>query len=925
MKKILSPLLLVLFQPYNIIAQEPDSIHAKIITDTAATRGICGGTKVITESIQPTLSRNGVSVLGRAFDGEVTGLQSTNGSGQPGTSPEFLIRGMGSLNGSNAPLILLNEAPYFGSISSLNPQDIKSVTVLKDAIATIPYGSRGANGVIKITTKNGTEHQEGRLSINARFGIITRGIRDYDVLTSEKDFYETMYSANNGILSMDQLMQHLGGYNSYNVPNNQLFTPDGKINSSASLKYHDEWSKELQRTGLKHDYNLSYSNKGKRGNYYITAGYLNEQGYIKHTGFERFNVALNGDIRVTNWLKAGINTTVSTGKQRYIYTSNDLSNPFVIMRNMAPIYPVYYYNATGEKETDATTGMTKYDWGNFSYYPESSISNRPFGPGTNIAYSLKSNNIYSKNFTRILNPYVEATFLKQLTLNAGLHYNNNHNEQVGELNPLYGTNIRSTANADGEIFTINQTLTWKPTFNDHNLKIIVAHENYKLKEEYRQESIAPGPIYYDHYQSTTTFEGYHAIAEYDFKSKYYLSAGFRRDGVSKYWNNFWAVCAGYAINEESFLKSVDWINLLKLRFSYGIQGANSLPTNYFPFQDIDYGYIDQSPNIASPNSNQYKQWNAGLDLTIFDNRVSATVDVYRRLNTSAYFFTYRPGQNPGVGGVILNEGMKIANQGVELALRTDLIRNYKTRWTTQLNLTHNVNKVTTIPDYLQQLLYGSYQIKEGNSLYDFYLPEYAGVNPNNGMALYYKNDANGQRIETADYSSLVPDDYKNLGSAFPKLYGSITNTISWKQFDFSLKLNFGIGGKYYDLVYQQLMSNGSQRSNWHTDILNHWTSENMDTDVPRVNILDDFANVNSSRFIRDASYLNIKNIYIAYNFSESKLKNARLKSLSIYLTADNVWLFSAKRGMDPQATFSGTSGNVYAPARTIMLGIHVGL
>jgi TonB-linked SusC/RagA family outer membrane protein len=927
MKKILFPLLLpLLFQHYISAAQESDSVQI-IISDTVTTREISCGLKVITKYIQPILSRKGVSVLGRVLDGEVTGLQTTNGGGQPGASPEFLIRGMGSLEGSNKPLILLDNAPYFGSISSLNPQDILSVIIFKDAIATLPYGSRGANGVIKITIKNGAEYHEGKLNIDARFGITTRGISDYNVLKNEKDFYETMYSATNGTTTADQFIQFLGGYNPYNVPNSQLLTPDGKINPMASLKYHDDWSKELQRTGLKHDYNLSYSDKGKRGNYYVSAGYLNEQGYIKHTGFERFNATFNGDVKITTWLMAGLNSTLSIGKQRFIQTSNDYSNPFAVMRNMAPIYPVYYYNATGEKEIDSTTGTPKYDIGAIADYPQSSMGSRPYGYGTNMGYSLASDNIYNKNSTQILNPYIEVTLLKQFTFNARLHYNNNHNEEVNELNPSYGTGIKNIANADGKTYTINQTLSWKPSFNNHHLKVTAAHENYKLKEEYDREAATSSgtPTGKEHYQNMVTLEGYHAIAEYDFKSKYYLSAGFRRDGTSMLapadrWNNFWAVSAGYAIHEELFLKDVSWINLLKLRFSYGVQGSNSMPANYYPFQTIDYGYTTPNINLIKLSSDKYRQWNAGIDLTIIDYRINATIDLYRRLNTKAHLFATTPWP-----GQMKIEGLEIANQGVELSLSTDLIRSYKVQWTTRLNLTHNVNKVTAMPEFTPQLYKGFSLIKEGNSLYDFYLPEYAGVDANTGLALYYKNDVNGQRIKTSDYGSLAITDYKNAGSIFPKVYGSLSNTISWKQFDFSLKLNFGIGGKYYDQVYQKLMGSGYEKLNWHTDITNHWTPENTATDIPRVNIYDVYANATSSRFIKDASYLNIKNIYLAYNFSESKLKSIKLKALSIYLTADNVWLFSARKGMDPQATFNGTPGNVYAPARTIMLGLHVGL
>jgi TonB-linked SusC/RagA family outer membrane protein len=917
--------LLTFVCPALIHAQLSDSVKSVTIDTVKVVDSIVYGRTAcpFTVTHETTLLRYAVTSPTRVLDGAIAGLQSTNGSGQPGTSPELLIRGMGTMNFIHMPLIVLNGAPYSGNISSLNLTEIATIKVLKDAMATLIYGSRGANGVIEIVTKDGKDHRDGKLSIDAKSGLVTRGIRDYDYIKDEKDYYETYLKSVTLFHPADQVVNQLGGYNSYNVPADQLFTSDGKINPNASLKYHDDWSKALQHVGLKHDYSVSFADNGKRGNYFLGTNYLNEQGYIRHTGFERFNLTFNGAVKITPWLKAGVNSTAAAAKQRS-YLPGDASNPFLIMREMAPIYPVYYYNEAGQTETDPATGAKKYDLGSLSRYPESSVGDRYFYSGGNPVAALETDNFTDNNLSAVINPYVEAKVLKQFIFSAAVHYNYIRDHQLTEYFSNPDLKLVTDQKDNAKIYTVNQSFTWKPNFEYHHVKMVLAHENYKIDDDYDRETanITGAITGFERYRNINFLEGYHALAEYDFKSKYFLTAGFRRDGSKnmapdRRWNNYWAAGAGYALEEENFLKGSRWLDELKIRVNYGTQGASLLPTNFHPFQDIDYRFVPLTNYQTFFIPDTYAQWNAGLDIGLFHSRIRATIDVYNRLTSSAnLILPYLP-DFPG-------RDFKIRNRGVELTLNTALIRQPKINWNAVLTLTHNQNKIVNTPEH--RIFYGGYtRFQEGSSLNDIYLPEYAGVDPANGNALYYTVDAQGNKTTTRDIRVIDIFQYKNAGSIYPAFYGSLTNTISWKKFDFSFRLNFSVGGKYYDGIYQGLMDN-FPTGNWHTDILNAWTPENTATDVPKIDVYNNGFNYPvSTRYVRDASYLSVKNVYIAYNFGRTRIKKAKLKELSIYLTGDNIWLFGARRGMDPQASFFGNPNSTYTVARTIMLGVRVGL
>lgn len=829
-------------------------------------------------------------VLTRSLEGQIPGLQVTNGSGQPGASPELVLRGFSDLSGSNEPLLVVNGAVYPGNIASLDIRDITSVTVLKDAMTTIAYGNRGANGVLEIETRQKIAGS-GRLNLSVRSGIVTRAIRDYDKLGT-KDFYEMMLYATNQRFPTN-VLEYLGGYNAYNVPDNELFTADGKINPNASLKYEEDWQKAIQRVGFRHDYHLSTSEKGKQGAYYLSAGYLKENGYIRGTSFERANINFTGSLTIRPWLKAGLITTGALGTQHFATSGN--RDILATARLMPLVYPVYSLDDNGQQVINPATGEARFDWGFTT--PKS----RPYGTGLNTLATLEKDKQLNKLPSFLVNPYLEISFLKQFTLHTGFHYNYDLNKQTLDFNPDYV----SSANP-GRLLTLTrealktstarQSLTWKRDFEKHHIEAKAGWEIYRSRQDYQLTATRADTISVNKVASSyqDNVEGYYARGQYNYDERYFVSAGIRRDATNRLspssrWNNYWAAGLGYQISNEAFLRNSDWLNTLRLRINYGTQGNSGISN---ALQELKFKHLD-----------------AGIDFTAFRSRLDLTLDVYSRNNDALLGW---------------NNYLKVKNKGVEISLSADLISKSNTDWTVKLIAAHNKNSVV-MPESFPVLYQNGYRLTTGSSLYDFYLPQYMGPDRTTGQATYYFTDANGMPGITTDYQALTEQDKKMMGSASPALSGSFTNTVRLKQLSISLQLNYGIGGKYYDQLYASLMSNGLDRQNWSTDILDHWTPNNPSSDIPRVDIYDPYTNALSSRFIRNASYLNIKHVYIGYSLQTGKLKKMKLQSLTVYLTAENLWLFAATKGMNPQSTFTGIDAWSYMPARTIMMGINVGI
>ncbi|MFT4061919.1 MAG: SusC/RagA family TonB-linked outer membrane protein [Edaphocola sp.] len=953
-----------------------------------------GSADKITEA---QIAKMPVTDITRVLEGAAPGLQVTNGGGVPGSnSSGVVVRGVGTLGGtSSAPLYVVDGAPYSGDISAISPSDVASVTVLKDATATTLYGSRASNGVILITTKKGNSSlTKPRITVDGKVGIMNRGISQYNIIRNPKQYYEMawigLYNANytalktNGVpdeeaktlaaqMTSGQVSGEDGivtrlGYNNYNVADNDLLDLSGKLNSNASLKYStDDWDKAMLRTGVRQDYNLSVAGGDKVSDYYFSAGYLDEKGAIKYSDFKRVSLRMNVNSHVTDWLTVGLNLSGAITDQNYAgsNTTNSSANPNMIARSMAPIYPVYYRDTvTWQKEIDPLTGDYKYDWGSLSSYPTSSVGNRPTLGGNNALGSLALDKDNTKLFNGVATTYLEAKIYKGLSFKTNLVYNyyNYNNNNYG--NSLYGQYAAQGGFAYKQFwkdysYTWNQMLTYQQNINEvHNFSIVAAHENYTYGYNYLTGASTdfPSPKYdelitaqsgvYSNVSSDRggeTLESYLANGNYDFKGKYLFSAGVRRDGTSRLknyrWGTFWSVGAGWLVTEESFLKGkTTWLDLLKLKVSYGTQGNNRILSgssqDYYAWMP-KYTVNSTGASLTSLGNKDLKwekvgQFNAGLEFGLF-NRLNGEINVFNKSNNDL-IQAVPYSLSSGVSSITENVG-NISNKGIEINLFATALKKKSANgleWKINANFTKQANKIVKMAENVDTV-YSGYRIwHEGGSLYDFYLVKSAGVNKETGDEMYYYTDVNGDVKDTSSWDYAYSNGGRQVvGSALPKFTGALTNTFNYKGFELSFMFSFSVGAKYYDAAYQSLVTAGAiGGSNWSQDVITDtWSETNPNGSLPRFeyNSTQFSTSTTSSRFLVNGNYLNLRNISLTYTFPQSIVSRAHLGNLMAYIACDNVYLFTARKGMNPQGSIFGETGNVYVPNRTMMVGLKLGL
>jgi len=915
-----------------------------------------------------SLEKQQVTSVTRALEGLIPGIITTNGGGAPGTNASVLIRGVGSYTSSSSPLYVLDGIPYMGSISALNMDEVESVTVLKDAAATALYGSRAANGVIMIATKKG---KKGRSAVSAsvRQGFMDRLIPEYDRVSS-KDYYELMWEATRNSayygprgLSMEaagaEASQILTGpnalvYNAYNVPGNQLIDPTtGKINPSATLLWEDSWEDVLYRTAARTNANVTVSGGGDKNDYFLSLGYVNEDGIVKFSGYKRYNARLNLNAAPTTWLKAGLNVDGAVASQKSVPSGGTATtNPFYFTRQMGPIYPVWQRDASGGFIIDPATGERQLDWG-----IPSQMGTRPYAGNSNLLGSLALDDRNTQIFNGNANTYLEATFLKNFSLRATLGTNyydaygtTYQNSQFGDADNVSG---RSTKSISRQVsYTLNEVLTWNKAFGDHSLRVLAGHENYKLLSNSASATRTGFPFPGTTELATAAtaegssssedrhrIESYFAGANYEFQNKYLASLSYRRDGTSRFhpdnrWGNFYSAGLGWRISQEEFMKSVDWVDELKLRASYGEQGNENIG-DYYAYQSV---YNLGWNNVGNPGAlvgglpnpglvwEGNKTFNIGVDFGLFRNRLQGTIEYFNRISDNLIFAVPLP---TSTGQTSINQNIgALKNAGVELQLGFNAIRSRDFNWRVDLNMTHFKNEFTKLPPGQDEIISGTKKIMVGRSIYDFWIREYAGVDASTGEALFYKDvlgtdgKPTGERVLT---NNSTQASFYYHGTAIPDFTGGLTNSFNYKGFDLSFLLTFSKGGKFYDQNYQSIMHFGSYGTHWSSDILKRWQKPGDITNVPRVQNAIANQDPISTRYLFDASWLNIKNITLSYSLPASLINRAGISGIQVFGNVDNAYLFTAKKGMDPQRSFAGTSDWSYTPFRTITFGLNVNL
>lgn len=925
-----------------------------------------------------------------ALKGKVSGVQINSNSGAPGnSSPSVLIRGISSINAGTSPLIVLDGTPYDGGLDNISTQDIESMTVLKDAASNALYGARGANGVILITTKRGKQGN-ARVTLDAKWGQNSRAVQDYDVITSPALYYETFgravgnYAMNVGGYDEAKALAYANsnlitmlGYNVYTIPEGENMLVDGfKLNPNATLgniytaqsgeQYlltPDSWSDAAYKNALRQEYNLSVSQGTDKGSFYASASYLNNEGITVNSGYERFTGRLAADTQAKDWLKVGANMSYTHYESKFNGddgSSSSSGNIFAVNNVLAPIYPLYVRDAQGNILKDIN-GNTMYDYGDGMGL---GLPSRPvFSQANPLSQNILDVSKYDGN-AMTATGYAEIRFLRDFKFTTNNTVNLYEQRQTSVTNPFFGqyassngiVNKYSTRRID---YTYQQLLNWARQFGEHNVNVLLGHENYWNKYSYmyasRSNMLLPSNEELDgaviengssSYQTDYNNEGWFGRVNYDYDSKYFGSVSLRRDASSRFdpehrWGTFWSASAAWIINKEAFFQA-PWVDMLKLKVSYGEQGNDNIGN----FRYVNtYTIVNSGGQAAAqPNTlgNKNITWekggnlNYGVDFSFFNERLSGTVEGFYR-KTSDMLFAFPLPPSYGYTSYYDNIG-DMTNTGFELDLRGDIIRTRNFTWSANLNFTFYKNKITRLPEERKTMTVdgvdgyssGSYFYGEGESLYTFRIKKFAGIDKETGESMWYMNERDadnkltGNIVTTKTYGNA---DFYLCGTALPDAYGGFGTSFNTYGFDFAIDFTYQLGGQVYDGTYAGLMASpyGSSRGRaMHKDLLNAWTPENKNSSIPQMVYNDQYVASTSDRFLTSASYLALQNINFGYTLPSKATKKIDVEKIRFYLSCDNVAIWSKRKGLDPRQSITGSVTNAYyAPIRTISGGINI--
>ncbi len=956
-----------------------------------------------------------VANVSQALVGEVSGVNVINTSGQPGTVATIRIRGFGSVNGNRDPLYVVDGVPLsgavnsqfssdredtsdsnMGTINSINPSDIESLTVLKDATATAIYGSRGANGVVLITTKSGKAGTSS-MEVDIKTGVNFQALPRYEVITSADEYLELSWHAMSNRRDFDtnttldavsyanqNLFSSLGidpRYNYFNTSNvSEIIDPvTGKVRENLSRKYTPEnWGDHAFQASIRTEANLKMSGGNETTNYFSSFGYLDDVGYSVNSSFKRYSTRLNISHKPKEWLTAKANIGYTLGKRVRNGQSEDSGSVFWVVDNVPSIYPLFLRDAQGNKVEDTKYGGYQYDYGAGRHFAfgTNSIGNANYNFLGDDRHSLNGNFSFKVDLT---------DWLEFETLYGAQYYNQVSNDYQ---NPFYGfaRGQRGSLTKDTYSFLSQNLLNIfrvNKSFEDHSFSAFLAYETNST--EYSVNSISKNKIVNlsnglfepnnyvvnsfpaSGYSTKKSLESFFGQVSYDYLNKYYLSGSLRRDGSSRFandkWGTFGSIGGSWIVSKEDFLVQSDFLNFLKLKASFGVMGDQEGVDLFSGVNAYDIANLGdeisltprtaENPNLTWETSKMYQ---AGLEFGLFGDKIEGSVDYYLKRTNNLIF---KRGEALSTGNEFfnVNDGY-LKNSGFEFDITAHLID--KENYSLDFGINGEVidvvleempidpstgdPKVIDIDDDI-------YGRSKGRGLYDFYLRDWAGVNPQNGSPMWYQyyHDQNNNGIvdEGESISSLyeyqvenpnnkvsrvTTDKYsdatqKYIGkSIVPKVRGAFRLNARLHDFTISTLFGYSLGGHAYDDSYASLMSTRKIGSdNWHVDIKNSWKSNNDQTDVPRL-VSNEYRDGNrfSSRFVTSTDYLSLNNVRIGYNVPSSFMGDSGISNLNFWVSGDNLFVISERKGFNPMFSETGRSSVYrYAPLSTLTLGVKV--
>lgn len=895
------------------------------------------------------LTRTSTASFETALQGKVSGINISS-SGQPGGKSNVQIRGLGSISGNTQPLYVLDGVVIntnsnlragddmvgstgYNPLSTINSEDIKSITVLKDAAASSLYGSRAANGVIIITTKKG-KNGETEITLGVETGY-SQNLTEENLINNEqfKDLWiegqVNQYIQNSENAEFMRVYGNDALYSSYENQAISDYTDIYGTNNANS-----DWLDAIYQNGFIQKYNLSARGGNEKTSFYISGNYLEQTGTIIETGLKRYSGRLNIENQAKDWLTLGVNLSVAKSERDAANFDGSYAgglNPLYMARVLPPAAPIY--DSEG--------------YGGFANLPNDIEKNaNPIGV-------LKVGDYENTEFRVRGDAFAEFQILNALSFKTTFGIDQQAIDETLYDNKEFGAGggiwngVLNRVKSEVFQYTTTNTLNYNKNFRDHGINILLGQESqvsnmssinvygYDVLDSELLSASSIGTLWsHTGYAENYSLLSYFSQISYDFDQKYYLASSFRRDGSSRFgkdsrWGTFWSVSGGWVATEEDFLE-IDGLEYLKFRGSYGTNG--NLPPQYYAAlaffatdgkgyggeSGLSYGQL-QNPDLSWELS---KNFNVGVDINLFSN-LDLTVNYFNK-KTEDLLLNVPVSLTTGFMTQLQNYGSMI-NKGWEFEVGYNFISNEDFSWSSSANLTILDNKITKlkndiVPTYSSRYGQDPLIIKEDESIYSFYLRDYAGVDSSTGYAQYYVLD-DGRR--TGELTTDAQEaGYGIFGDALQDFQGGLFNQLNYKNFTFDFQFTFGLGGKVYDRTAFKRDDDGFAPQYTNTVAqLNPWNPNNTDATVPiRINGNPTFSNDVSTRHLYDSDYLKLRNVKLTYNLPS--LWNT-IDGGSVYLQGDNLFLLTELDGYDPEAVVDGVNFFQVPTARTLLVGLQL--
>ena len=868
------------------------------------------------------------SDVGNMLQGKVAGVQITNAGGQPGDAAQIRIRGTGSITAASDPVYVV-DGVMGGSFS---PQDVESISVLKDAGATGIYGAAAAGGVIVVTTKSGKKNEKITVDVKATAGAKQALYKNYRMMDSEElyNFHKKLYKK----------------------------TVFNTMYPKTLLEQDYNWQDEFFKTGVIQDYYISVKGGSEKVGYYASLNYYDEEGTLITTGMNKFSANLNMNAQITKWLDMKARVNFSKSSVDYPSSWTMLDDAF----NKMPWDNPYEVDANGK-----STGNYLYvDNGTRSDNGESWRSQNTWNALHSAQYNYSRSNNFDFNGMLQLNVHFTdwLSFSTTNTFSTG-YYKSYSYVDPRTYDSSYANGYLENSIGLSRSFGTTNLLKASYQWGDHSVNGMLGWEWGTWKSEYTTASGTGMPAGVDALNATSPFaiSGYEIPgaswagfiqAQYDYAKRYFVTATFRAEASSTFAPEhrvgyFPSVAASWLISNEDFMKDQDVVSFLKLRASYGITGNNNIP-EYKYLATYALSSLYQNKVSASPSrlANPLLHWETanmaavGVDLT-FINRIDMSIDLYNTDNTGL-LLNVPVAPSTGFYEVTKNAG-SVRNQGIEYRIDANIINKGKWNWDLGFNIGFNKNRVTELPNheaFLQTASSVNQQVKEGQDIYSWYMKEWAGVDPENGDPLWYVVDDKGEYVLDADGQKTTTNDYnatkaKVVGKATPLFSGGLNTQVSWNGIFLSVNTNFMVGNKIYNYTRQSTDADGAYVGYNQLSIENsiqgwkRWEKEGDIATHPKATLNGNHsANSISSRYLEDGSYFRIKNLTVGYELPKNLIKKAHMTRCRIYFSADNLWTATKFSGMDPEISLTTTTyelagmySNTYPVGRTYQAGVEI--